>query len=127
MVYTSLAALFAVFITFLFMGRVGKMRMVHDIKAPVCTGNDEFERAFRGHANQVEQMVMFLPSLFLAAHVLGDLYTGALGMIWCVGRAMYFYAYCGEASNRSTGFMISFLAFAVLFVAALWGVIAQLI
>jgi len=127
MVYTSLAALMAVFLTLLFMGRVGKMRGKHDIKAPACSGHEEFDRAFRAHTNHVEQMVMFLPSLFLGVAVLGDIYAGALGMVWCAGRAMYFYAYCGEASKRSTGMMVSFMAFIVLFGAAVWGVISQLI
>jgi uncharacterized membrane protein YecN with MAPEG domain len=127
MVYTSLAALIAVFMTFSFSMRVGMMRHKHDIDAPTCTGNDEFERTFRGHLNQVEDMVLFLPVLFLSVSVIGDLYAGALGIIWCAGRLVYFLNYCKEASTRSKGLMFSFPVWIILAGASLWGVIRELI
>ncbi len=123
--YTALVTLLSVLITFWFSTKVGSTR--GEIKAPATTGSPEFERAQRVHLNTVEQMIIFLPSLWLALPVLGDIYTAAIGAVWLVGRAMYAVAYWQDAAARSKGFMITFLSFLVLFIAAMYGVVMSLI
>ena len=107
------------------MMKVGKERGTA-IKAPATTGTKEFERAFRVHMNTIEQTVMFLPSLWLALPVLGDVYTASIGGVWIVGRIMYAFEYWKDPDSRSLGFMITFLAFVALLGSALYGVVTAL-
>ena len=46
---------------------VGNMRAKHQCKAPAITGAPEFERMFRVQQNTMEQLLMFLPALWLFA------------------------------------------------------------
>ena len=71
MKYTALITVLAVLITFFFSARVGKFRG-QGVPAPATTGTPEFERAFRVHYNTIEQLVLFIPLLWLATGVLGD-------------------------------------------------------
>jgi glutathione S-transferase len=86
---------------------VGKARSKFDVKAPAVTGPPEFERTFRAQQNTVEQMILFVPLLGLAAYLWGDLFAGIYGAIWCVGRIVYVVTYSRAADKRSTGFMLS--------------------
>ena len=72
MPFTALVTVAAVVLTFVLSLRVGAMRQKHGVKAPATTGHPEFERANRVHQNTVEQLVLFLPLLWLALYVLGD-------------------------------------------------------
>ena len=48
--------------------RVGRMR--GKVLAPATSGDPEFEKAFRIHYNTIEQLIMFLPMLWLSEKVL---------------------------------------------------------
>ena len=119
MEFTPLVTLLAVFLTLYMSTKVGSMR--REVKAPATTGNEAFERANRVHLNTVEQMVLFLPSLWLALPALGDHYTAGLGGVWLVGRILYARGYMDEPSKRSTGMWLTFLSMMALWVAALAG------
>src|SRR4029077_8798223 len=97
---------------------VGRMRGKHDIKAPATTGNPEFECAFRVQMNTLEQIVVFLPLLWLSNSYFAMMpyLTGALGLVWIVGRIMYATGYMADPSKRSTGFLISLVATAGLLI-----------
>ncbi|QYE34332.1 MAPEG family protein [Polymorphobacter sp. PAMC 29334] len=87
--------------------RVSQARTKFGVMAPTVTGAPEFERAFRAQQNTVEQMVLFVPLLGLAALFWGDLYAGAYGAIWSVGRLIYIETYIRAADKRSLGFLLS--------------------
>jgi len=97
-------------------------RKKFNIVAPATTGNSDFERVFRVQMNTLENLVMFLPALWLFAFYVSDLYAGILGFVWLVGRSYYAFSYSRSAAARSPGFGIGFLAFAVLWVGALMGI-----
>jgi hypothetical protein len=59
---------------------VGSMRAKHGCKAPATTGAPEFERMFRVQQNTMEQLVMFLPALWMYASLVNPLW-GA-GMVY---------------------------------------------
>lgn len=113
---------------FFYMGtRVAAARGKHGIKAPAMTGHPEMDRAVRVHMNTLEQLVVFLPLLWLATayfHWLGWL-PAAIGAIWIVGRLMYMQSYMADPDKRGTGFGITFLAQAVLLIMAIAGIIAS--
>lgn len=122
---TAIVTVLAV-IVYLWTGfRVGQMRGKHDIKAPATSGNPEFECAYRVQMNTLEQMVVFLPLLWLS-----DMYfwwmpylTGALGLVWVVGRIMYAIGYMQDPSKRSAGFLVSFVATVGLLITTITGLV----
>lgn len=108
---------------------VGRARGIHGVKAPASQGPEGFERAFRAHMNTIEATVMFLPVLWLATIYLPvpAIYVQIAGYAWIVGRTWYLAGYLADASKRSMGFMVGFIAWLALLVIASWGVIKALI
>ena len=123
MPFTALVTVAAVILTFALSMRVGRMRQKHGVKAPVTTGHPEFERANRVHQNTIEQLVLFLPLLWLALYVLGDAIAALIGAVWIVGRVVYATAYARDAAARQPGMAITTLSTAVLLLASLWGIL----
>jgi len=101
---------------------VGRARDRYNIKAPAITGDPGFERAYRVQMNTLEQTVMFLPTLWLAANFGFSGWAGIAGLIWLVGRAWYAIAYLRDASKRGPGFMVAMLAWLALLIMAVIGV-----
>jgi len=124
MKYTALVTLLACVFTFVLSGRAGAMRGKHGVNAPATAGNEEFEKAFRIHANTVEQLVLFVPVLWMATMVIGDLYAAAIGAVWLVGRFMYSGAYMKNPPSRTPGMVTTVLATGVLALVSAWGIIA---
>ena len=111
--YTTLATILALMVTFWTFARCGSARGKLDVKAPATTGNELFERAFRVHQNTTEQLVMFLPSMWLFWTVAGDLVAGGLGLIWVIGRVLYCIAYVKEPKSRLPGMLLTTLPLVV--------------
>jgi glutathione S-transferase len=102
---------------------VGAARKKYDIKAPATTGSPGFERAYRVQMNTLENTVMFLPVLWLAAMHGYAAWAGIAGLFWVVGRIWYSFAYLQDAGKRGPGFGLAFFAWAVVFVLAVIGVV----
>jgi uncharacterized membrane protein YecN with MAPEG domain len=86
------------------------------ILAPAMTGDPRLERASRAHLNTVEWMPVFLPSMWLFAIYWSSAVAAILGLVWIVGRIMYFYGYLADPKKRFPGFFIqSSAAFVLLF------------
>jgi glutathione S-transferase len=120
---TALALLLyvAVFIT------AGRARRRYAIKAPAVTGAPEFERAFRVQQNTLEQLVWFLPALWLFALYVSPLWGGIIGLVWIAGRAYYAVSYYRDAETRGPGFGIGLVSAGMLLVGALIGIVARLV
>jgi len=106
---------------------VGSARKRCQVGAPATTGNAEFERYFRAQANTLEQLVVFLPSIWLFAHYLNAYVAAALGALFIIGRAVYFLGYVKAAEGRHVGFMLGAIPTVILLVGALYGVLHALI
>lgn len=119
---TSLVTLFVLLLMVGTAMNVGRARGLYGIKAPATTGNELFERAFRVQMNTMESAVVMLPALWLYAGLIDDRGAGVMGLIWLFARVWYALAYLQEPAKRSGGFGLSFLAFAGLWLGALWGV-----
>jgi glutathione S-transferase len=85
------------------------------------TGPEPFERALRVQQNTLEQLVFFLPSLWLAALFNDASIASVLGLVWVGGRLAYTVGYLQAAEKRGPGFGISFLSSAALLVMAAAG------
>ena len=57
----------------------GRARGQYGVKAPATTGHPIFERWYRVQQNTVEQLVIFLPALFLFASYVSPRWGGVLG------------------------------------------------
>jgi glutathione S-transferase len=104
---------------------VGRMRGKHGVQAPAVTGAPEFERAFRVQMNTLEQVVLFLPLLWLATiyPVVSGYLAPGFGLLWLIGRVMYSQGYMAEAAKRSSGFLIAGIALLGLLVLSLVGIV----
>lgn len=102
---------------------VGRARGKYAIKAPATTGHPLFERAYRVQMNTLEQTVLFLPTLWLAAHYGFSGWAGIAGLVWLVGRVWYAVAYLNDPAKRGPGFGLGMLAWIVLLVMACIGVV----
>jgi len=111
----------------LFGWAVGQARVRYNVPAPATTGNPTFERYFRVQMNTLEQLVIFVPSLVMFAHYWGPLVAAALGALFIIGRAIYFYGYTRAPDKRHTGFMMSAVPNLALLVGAVAGAIHALI
>jgi glutathione S-transferase len=107
--------------------KVGSARAKYGVKAPAMTGNPDFERVVRVHENTLEQLVAFLPALWLFGHFVSARYGAALGLVWIIGRALYAWGYYQAAEKRGPGFGIAILATIVLVLGSAAGIIQSLI
>lgn len=127
MPYVAIVTVLALF-EFLWLGlRVGGARAKYGVHAPATTGNEIFERHFRVQANSVEQLLMFLPSLWLFGSYVSPLWAAALGAVFIIGRAIYAITYVRDPKSRSLGFGLTVLPTLALMVGVLvWAVRALL-
>jgi uncharacterized MAPEG superfamily protein len=96
---------------------VGRARSTYGIKAPATTGDPAFERVFRVQMNTLEQLVAFLPALWLAATYWNPTWSGVIGLVWIVARVLYARAYA-RGERRGVGFVTGLVATALLLVMA---------
>ena len=108
---------------FVFGGFVGRARVQSGIEAPALTGDPIFERYNRVHCNTMEQLVVFIPSMLLFASYISASVAAILGMIFIVGRIVYFRAYIKEPAKRGLGYGLSMLPMLILLLGGLGGAI----
>ena len=119
---TLLALLWYVITSF----QVGRMRVRYKVEAPATTGDPAFERAFRVQMNEIEQLVAFLPAMWIFAWFGNPRWAAIACAIFIVGRILYALGYWVAAEKRSIGFGISFITMAVTWLAAMVSVIRWL-
>jgi uncharacterized membrane protein YecN with MAPEG domain len=105
---------------------VGRARGRYGVPAPASTGHPVFERTFRAHQNTLEQLPIFLPALFAFAYYVSPGGAALLGLVFVVGRAVYFRGYVADAPKRAPGTFVTLIAQAVLVVGGLAGALVAL-
>ncbi|MBT8102038.1 MAG: MAPEG family protein [Gammaproteobacteria bacterium] len=105
----------------LFSVQVGSMRGKHGVKAPAVTGHPDFERVFRVQQNTMEQLVAFIPALWIFAYLVDPLWGAGMGLVFIIGRFIYRSSYVKDPASRSIGFTITFIPIAVMLV---WSLVA---
>jgi len=122
MAYVHLVIVLALLEFLLFGYAVGRARTRYKVPAPAMSGHEVFDRYFRAQMNTLEQLVVFLPSLWLFAHYLNAWAAVVLGLLFIVGRALYFRGYVQAAESRHAGFVLSAIPNVTLLIGALIGV-----
>ena len=120
--YTALVTLLALGLYFSTGLMVAKARRTFGVDVPATSGHADFERVFRVQQNMLEWMPIFLPSLWLFALYVSDIWAAALGVVWIAGRIVYMRGYADAAEKRHAGFFIQMGACAVLWLGALVGI-----
>lgn len=105
----------------LFSIQVGSLRGKHQVKAPAVNGHTEFERMFRIQQNTMEQLVVFLPALWIFGRFVNPLWGAGFGLVFIAGRFIYRAAYLKDPGARGPGFTISFLPTVIMLV---WSLLA---
>jgi uncharacterized membrane protein YecN with MAPEG domain len=126
MAYVDIVTALALLQFIVFGIKVGRARERHGIKAPAITGNEIFERSFRVQQNTLEQLIVFLPGLYLYCHYFSPYVAAGLGVVYLIGREVYSAAYVKDPAKRSTGFGLTALPMLVLVVGGLFGAVRQL-
>jgi uncharacterized membrane protein YecN with MAPEG domain len=123
--YSAIVTILVLALYFYMGGVVGRMRGRHNILAPAVIGHPEFERAFRVHGNTMEQLVIFLPLLWLATVLYnGIAWLPALfGLIFLIGRIIYMQIYMSDPQKRGPGILIGMLAIVGLLVLTIIGIV----
>ena len=121
---TAVATLLALLVALWTAIRVAFTRGRVKIPPPATTGSPELECALRVQANTVEQFIIFLPALWLAALYFQGWIPGVLGLLWCLGRVLYGLGYTAEKPGaREPGFMLAMLSTLALIVLAGIGIV----
>jgi glutathione S-transferase len=98
-----------------FVFNTGMARKKYGIQAPAISGHPLFERHYRVQTNTLEQLVVFVPALWVFATMVertnlpGNETAAVLGVIWLVGRTLYARAYVANPSSRGVGFLLTLL------------------
>ena len=121
-ILTAAVTLLALLISIFFMIRVARIRRSTGVDAPAMSGPRELEYALRVQGNTVEQIVVFLPALWLAALYFPGWAAPILGLIWCVGRIVYLIVY-GDMRERFPGFALTIFPTLTLIILATIGIV----
>jgi uncharacterized MAPEG superfamily protein len=126
MAWVAIVACLALF-EYIWLGvRVGAARGRFGVSAPATTGNETFERLYRVQHNTIEQLVIFLPSLYLFGTYVDAKIGAGVGLVFIVGRLVYALAYVANPESRSLGFLLTFLANVTLLVGGMIGAVRLL-
>lgn len=109
MPYVAIVTVAALIEFFWFGVLVGKARAKYGIAAPATTGNEVFERYFRVHMNTLEQLILFLPALWIFAYFISPIWAAVLGVVFLIGRPIYCASYVRDPKSRGLGFALTAL------------------
>jgi glutathione S-transferase len=124
---TAIVTCLAIAFYFFTSATVARARYTFGVKLPAISGHPDFERIFRVQMNTLEWMPIFLPSLWLFAFYISDAIAAALGVVWIIGRIVYFIGYRQAVEKRGPGFGIQALVCIVLWCGALGAAVWKVI
>lgn len=118
--WPGLVTVSALILYFVLTLNVGRARAKYGVPVPQMTGNPDFERVVRVHYNTLEQLVFFLPLLWIFSIYLSPVWGSVIGTCWVVGRGIYAWGYYQAAEKRAPGFAIASLSGLILLLGSLF-------
>jgi len=98
-------------------------RKKQGVAAPAMTGSDVFERLCRVHLNTQERLVLFLPLMWLAAQFWNPVWAATAGIVFLIGRMVYWRGYVQHPEKRMVGNLLTMLPIGLLLLATLVGLV----
>lgn len=123
MPYVALITVLALAQFFWFGWQVARARTKYGVHAPAMSGHEVFDRRFRVQMNTLEQLMMFLPTLWIFASFVSPSWAAGFGAVFVIGRGIYSMSYVREPKSRAVGFALTALPiFTMLIWIAVWAV-----
>jgi len=123
--WTAIVTCLALLLYAVFGMRVARARVKYNIQAPATTGHPIFERTFRIQSNTTEQLIIFLPSLWLFSAYVSPIWASLVGIVWIAGRVIYAISYTRDPERRAVGFVTGYLATVFLLMGSLFSIVWQ--
>ena len=123
LVFPSFVTILTLILYFVLTANVGRARAKYKVPVPQTSGDPDFERVFRVQQNTLEQLILFLPSLWLFSLFVSPTWGAGIGAMWIIGRILYAWGYYQAAEKRVIGFGINSLSILVLLLGSLVGII----
>jgi glutathione S-transferase len=116
------AVLVLVLIEYLGMGiMVGRGRVKYNVPAPAISGNPIWERYYRVHQNTAEQLVIFIPALFVFGVYVSARGAAAVGVLFILARIFYAMGYINDPEKRTGGALATLIINLTLLIGGLIG------
>ena len=106
---------------------VGRARGAGQVTAPAVVGDENFERHFRAHQNTLEQLIIFIPAMFACGLFVDGVYVAIVGVLFMIGRALYFTRYVQEPTKRGPGMLITAVSNLALILLAIVSAVSSLL
>lgn len=123
MEYVTLVVIIALLEYTFFSMMAGKARMDYKVPAPATTGNEIFERYLRVQQNTIEQLVLFIPSIYMFGTYIHAITAAVIGLVFIAARVVYYRTYTRDPKKRSIGFVLSMFSNLVLLLGSLIGLL----
>jgi glutathione S-transferase len=123
LVFPAFTTVLTLMVFFVITANVGRARVKYKVPVPQTAGDPNFERVFRVQQNTLEQLILFLPSLWLFSLFVSPIWGAGIGGVWVIGRILYAWGYYQEAQKRILGFGINVLSVIVLLLGSMVGII----
>ena len=105
----------------------GTMRGKHQVPPGTTVGPEEFNRHYRAQANLMENLLVFLPSVWLLGYYGDARLAGVVGTVFLLARVAYHRAYISEPTTRLKAFLVGIACSAVALLGAVVSILIDVV